>query len=147
MKIKSLLLLLILAFCASWAAKGQNPIFANPLTINNGNTVSSSVPFRGDCAQYGTYSQFIIPQADLTAMRGGTMTKLSFYCLYKNLNWGSARFSVCMAEVTSDGFSEAVFADWNSLSTVYSGSLSVNDNYMMEIVLDSAFNDLRILYS
>lgn len=139
MKIKSLLLLLILAFCASWAAKGQNPIFANPLTINNGNTVSSSVPFRGDCAQYGTYSQFIIPQADLTAMRGGTMTKLSFYCLYKNLSWGSARFSVCMAEVTSDGFSEAVFADWNSLSTVYSGSLSVNDNYMMEIVLDSAF--------
>ena len=139
MKIKHLLLLLFVVYCVPWTAKGQDTIFSNPLTINGGNTVSSTVPFRGDCAQYGTHSQFIIPQAELTAMRGGTVTKLSFYSRYKNVNWGSAKFSVFIAEVANSDFAEAVFADWNSMIPVYYGSLSCNDNYLMEIVLDTPF--------
>ena len=140
MKIKHLLLLLLLALCAPWTAKGQDTIFADPLTINEGTNISSTVPFRGDRVCYGTHSQFIIPQEDLIALRGGTVTKLTFYSHNKNnQNFGSAEFSVYVAEVTYTEFSNKVFVDWDSMSNVFSGTFSINANYKMEIVLDSAF--------
>jgi hypothetical protein len=138
MKISHLLLLLLVVFYAPLTAKSQGTVFLPPLTINNGTSVSSTVPFRGDCVNYGTNSQFIIPFTDLTAMRGGTLTKLTLYSNSQNADWGSARFSIYMAEVTYNEFTNVDFVDWDSMSEVYTGSLSVHNN-MMEIVLDSAF--------
>ena len=61
------------------------------------------------------------------------MTKLSFYSRNRqSQSWGSAQFSVYMAEVTNNGFNTPVFADWGSMTQVYTGSLSLN-NYVMEI--------------
>ena len=139
MKINHVLLVLLLAFCAPWSAKGQGLIYQDPLTVNDGTSVSSTIPFYGSSVAYGTGSQFIIPSADLVDMRGGTVTKLSFYSRNRQYqSWGSAQFSIYMAEVTDNGFSTPVFADWGSMTQVYTGSLSLN-NYVMEIALDNAF--------
>ena len=141
MKIKHLLLVLLLAFCAPWSAKGQSLIYPEPLTVNDGTSWVSCVPFRSDCVgnNEGTNSQFIIPQANLTAMNGGTVSKLTFYSTEKDKDWGTARFSVYMAEVSYSLFTSANFVDWDSMSEVYTGPLSVDGNYMMEIVLNSPF--------
>ena len=138
MKINHLLLLLFVVFYAPFTAKSQGIVYPDPLTVNNGTSVGSTVPFRGDCVNYGTHSQFIIPYTDLTAMRGGTVSKLTLYSNSQNANWGSARFSIYMAEVTYNEFTNVEFVDWDSMSEVYTGSLSVHNN-MMEIVLDSPF--------
>ena len=138
MKINHLLLLLLMVLCAPLTAKSQGTVFLPPLTVNNGTNVSSTVPFRGDCVSYGTHSQFIIPYTELTAMRGGTLSKLTLYSNSQYANWSSARFSIYMAEVTSNEFTNVDFVDWDSMSQVYTGSLSVH-NYMMEIELDNAF--------
>ena len=138
MKIKHLLLVLLLAFCAPWSAKGQGLIYPSPLTINNGPGYFSSAPFKADCLMYGTHSQFIIPQSVLTDLRGGTVTKLSFYCTKSNANFGTATFSIYMAEVPYNVFSNMEF-DWDSMTEVYTGTLSVNNSGIMEINLDSDF--------
>ena len=140
MKIKHLLLLLLLAHCAPWTAKAQDTIFPAPIMVNNGTGLRSTVPFKGECLKYGTHSQFILRQADLTAMRGGTVTKLSFYCNAQSVNWGTAKFSVYMAEVTYTDFTNKVLVDWDSMSKVFTNkaALTVN-NGVMEIKLDSAF--------
>ena len=139
MKINHVLLVLLLAFCAPWSAKGQGLIYQDPLTVNDGTSVSSTIPFYGSFVAYGTGSQFIIPSADLVDMRGGMVTKLLFYSRNRQYqSWGSAQFSIYMAEVTDNGFNTQVFADWGSMTQVYTGSLSLN-NYVMEIALDNAF--------
>ena len=138
MKIKHVLLVLLLAFCAPWSAKGQGLIYPSPLTINNGPGYFSSAPFKADCLMYGTHSQFIIPQSVLTDLRGGTVTKLSFYCTKSNANFGTATFSIYMAEVPYNVFSNMEF-DWDSMTEVYTGTLSVNNSGIMEINLDSDF--------
>ena len=139
MKIKHLLLLLLLALCAPWAANGQNINVSDPLTVNNGTDQYSSVPFLCGRISYGTNSQFILPQETITAMRGGTITNLTFYSTKKNGDFGSARFSVYMAEVTYTEFTQAVLADWDAMTPVYTGELSINNDKKMEIELDSPF--------
>ena len=140
MKIKHLFLLLLLALCAPWAAQGQSIINCDPLTINNGASIFSAIPFKGDCLKLGTHSQFILPQASLASMRGGTVTKMSFYCFQNNVSFNdtTARFSVYMAEVPYDAFtsSNPVLADWDSMTQVYTGTVSIN-NSVMVIELDS----------
>lgn len=133
--------MLLLALCAPWFANAQN-IIPGSLTVNDGNSISSSVPFRSDCVDYETHSQFIIPQAYLTAMRGGIVSKLTFYCS-DNGSWDPARFSIYMAEVSETVFTNHNFDewDWDSMSVVYTGELTIN-NKTVEIVLDSAFTYL-----
>ena len=139
MKIKHLLLLLLLALCAPWTANGQDTIVPAPLTVNNGTSISSTVPFGSDFVAYGTHSQFIIPQEQLTAMRGGTVRKMTFYCS-RNGGWGTAEFSIYVAEVPNSVFTSCNYAnwDWDSMGEVYTGRL-VSANKMVEIELDSAF--------
>ena len=139
MKIKYVLLWLLLALCMPWSAKAQDTIQAS-LTVNNGTSVSSTVPFRSDCVDDETHSQFIIHQAYLTALRGGNVNKLTFYC-NENGSWGSARFSIYMSEVTETVFTNHNFDewDWDSMSEVYTGELTINNDKTVEIVLDSAF--------
>lgn len=139
MKIKHVLLLLLLALYASGSVNGQDTIFLAPLTVNDGTSISSTVPFRSDCVESGTHSQFIIPQASLTALRGGTVTKLTFYC-NKNGSWDSARFSIYVAEVSNNVFTNHNFDewDWDSMNEVYTGNLTIS-NKTVEIILDSTF--------
>ncbi|MBQ6307929.1 MAG: fibronectin type III domain-containing protein [Bacteroidales bacterium] len=140
MKIKHLLLWLLLALCLPWSAKAQDTI-PSTLTVNDGSTYTNSmVPIASAYAQYGTESQFILLQEDMAAMIGGTVNKLTFYCNKASGNWGAARFSIYVAEVLDNGFTNTASSswDWDSMTEVYTGSPSIN-NYMVEIVLDNPF--------
>ncbi len=141
MKIKHLHLLLLLALCMPWSAKAQNSI-PDTLSVNYGSSFSNSaVPIASAYADYDTQSQFILLKEGLMAMTGGIVNKMTFYCKGKeNGNWGNARFSIYVAEVLDTEFTNAAasYWDWDSMSEVYTGSLSIN-NYKVEIVLDTPF--------
>ena len=141
MKINHVLLVLLLAFCAPWLAKAQN-IIPYTLTVNDGSTYTNSmVPIASAYAQYGAESQFILLQDSLVDMIGGTVNKLTFYCNKASENWGNARFSIYVAEVLDNGFTYPVSSswDWDSMTEVFTGSLTINNNCMVEIVLNSPF--------
>ena len=141
MKIKHLLLWLLVALCMHWSAKAQDIVYPDPLTLYDGSGSSSAVPVKFDNLKFGTHSQFILPKADLAALRNGTVTKLSFYSASSNMNFGEARYKVYMAEVPYNAFTASIptLVDWDTMTEVYSGPLAVNANGVMEFDLITPF--------
>ena len=80
MKSKHLLLMLLMAFFAPWAAQAQEE-----LTVCDGTATNEYVPFYGYYADANQHNQMIYPAADLAEMDGGTISQLVFYF---NSNYG-----------------------------------------------------------
>ena len=137
MKIKHLLLWLLLALCTFWNAKAQETTVYY-LTLHDGIS-RNDVPFQCSKVSMGTNSQFILPEGEISTMRGKKISKLTFFNFSSSGNFGSATFSVYMAEVSESMFSAPVLFDWDSMTEVYTGSLTIN-NYMMTITLDNAYS-------
>ncbi len=112
------------------------PTNAYKLTVNDGTTTSSYIPFYYYVGSYTPRSQFIIPSSELSSVQWGSITKLTFYNSSTLVNYGSANFSVYVGEVTYSTMS--TFADWSSLTEVYTGTLAVSENEM-EISFSSPF--------
>ena len=74
MKSKHLLLMLLMAFFAPWAAQAQEE-----LTVCDGTATNEYVPFYGYYADADQHNQMIYPAADLAEMDGGTISQLVFY--------------------------------------------------------------------
>ncbi len=104
------------------------PTNAYVLTVNDGTATNSYVPIYGSWVDNITKSQFIIPAADLTAMQYDTITKMTFYASNANVNWGAAEFNVYLTETTETTVS--ALADYNAMTQVYSGTLSISNNKM-----------------
>lgn len=109
-------------------------------------TASSStgyVPVYGSyCNNATNKGQILIPASAFPAdMADATVRRLTFYTTssYASANWGTAEFDVLVTEVDATSFATAVFFDWNAMTTVYSGSLSVSGNQMV-INLDTPFS-------
>lgn len=98
---------------------------------------------------YGSYcnnatnkGQILIPASAFPAdMADATVRRLTFYTTntYASVDWGTAEFDVLVTEVDATSFATATFFDWNAMTTVYSGSLSVSGNQMV-IDLDTPFS-------
>lgn len=80
MKNKYLLLTLLLAFFAPWAANAQSE-----LTVYEGTTTNDVIPAYVFYFDDFTRSQFVIPADDLAEMSGGTITALKFYTNSSNI--------------------------------------------------------------
>ena len=104
---------------------------ADEITVNDGEATNSNVPIYGYWADSYNRSQFIIPAENLAEMSKNYITKMKFYAT-ANASWGNAKFNVYLSEVKEEAFdAEAIAAyDWETLSLVYSGSLSVVDGVM-----------------
>ena len=124
MKKKSLLFLLLMALFAPWAATAQETI-----TVCDGGNTNSNVPIYSLFADYGTRSQFIIPAALLTQMDGGEIQNITFYNSTASINFDQI-FAVYMLEVDYTTYSSTTFVEWNSMNTVYEGTLTVSGNQM-----------------
>jgi len=75
MKSKRLLLLLLMALMAPWAAMAQET-----LTVNDGTTGNSYIPFYGLYADtQGAASECVFPSNMLAEMTGGQITAMKFY--------------------------------------------------------------------
>ncbi len=100
------------------------------------------VPFYGYYANNATNKgQILIPASNFPAEMGdATVRRLTFYTTnsYANVDWGAAEFDVLVAEVDATSFESSAFFDWNDMTTVYSGSLSVSGQQMV-IDLDAPF--------
>ena len=83
MKSKHLLLLLLMALLAPWAAQAQT------VTVCEGTENSSVVPFDGYNADAAQHNQMIFPADGLTAMNGKNITQMVFYIDQSASNGGN----------------------------------------------------------
>ena len=113
------------------------PTNAYIITVNNGTATNEVVPIFGWWCDSQTSTQYIIEAADLSAIAYGTIEKLTYYIDAESVNLGDAEFDVYMGEVDQTTFTDDV-VDWNALSKVYAGSVTIADN-KMEITLDSPY--------
>ncbi len=100
MKSKHLLLLMLLALFAPWAAKAQT----TELTVNDGTatTTNEKIPVNGLYVDtQGTTSEFIIPAetAGMSDMEGGSISKVTFYISQIPETWGSPTIQLYLGEV------------------------------------------------
>lgn len=100
-------------------------------TVNDGTTTNGYVPVYGYYVDNLTKSQFIIPAASLSAIANKQLDKLVFYSSSASLNWGAAEFEVYMKVVEKETFDNTSLEDWNGMTKVYTGPLSVADNKMV----------------
>ncbi|MBO4281672.1 MAG: hypothetical protein J5873_00555 [Bacteroidales bacterium] len=150
MKSKHLLHLLMMALLVPGIVNAQNLPANSPkstswqeITINSNvsDKVSYYVPICGQFANYATSSQFIIPATSLQQIVGCTVGQLTFYTSpnFATRDYGDATFKVYMLEVPNDQFASTEFFDWESLTQVYEGTLSVSNSQMV-VDLDNDFS-------
>ena len=106
------------------------PSDAYSITLNEGTSTNSYVPVYGYYVDNYSKSQFIIPASDLVNIQGGEITALTFYASQSSINWGNATFDVRLKVVNNTEFENTTLEDWDGMESVYSGSLSVNNNTM-----------------
>lgn len=114
------------------------------ITVNDGTDVNYYVPFSSFYCDRGTHSQFIIPAADLTAIKWGAINKMTFFSNTASASWQNLEYKVYFAEVDFTTFEDCdwisgftIISDYNG-ELVYNGGVSVTDN-KMEITLYSPY--------
>ena len=101
------------------------------LTVHNGLTTNDRVPIYGFYVDYSVKSEFVMPAAELSAMNGKDIYKLSFYLKQKaSKSWGNARFQVFLKEVDFTSFSSTTFNGNDGATIVYEGALDGTQNVM-----------------
>ncbi|MBO7571694.1 MAG: fibronectin type III domain-containing protein, partial [Bacteroidales bacterium] len=108
------------------------------LTVCDGTTTNSYVPFNGLYADYGTRSQFVLPSEELSDMEGGSISQLTFYCSQVSLTFDQ-EVTVYLKEVDYTTFASATLEDWDNMTTVYAGTIGVSDNHQMEISFSTPY--------
>lgn len=131
MKMKQTILTLLLALI------GLNA-YADEITVYDGTSLNNHIPFFGVYADYGMRNQFIIPANQLTDMNGCDITKLTFYSNTESQSYDEG-VTVYLKEVNYTTFSSATFEEWSSMTTVYTGTISVSNN-QMDINLTSPYS-------
>lgn len=98
---------------------------------NDGTTTNSYVPIYGyDCDMNNVKSQFIIPADVLGAIANSEISKMVFHSSTTSQSWGNATFDIYLKNVTESEFASTDFVDWDSMTKVYAGALSVTSNKM-----------------
>lgn len=135
MKRKRLLLMLLMALVAPWAANAQQT-----LTVSNGTDVSPCVPIYGQYVDWGTKTEFIIPAIMLSDMNGACdITKMTFYLGQQASTAWNASFQVFMKNYGNNQFFQQQFSGTAGATTVYTGVLNANSS-TMEVVFDQYFH-------
>ena len=129
---RKLLTLLFATLMVSLTSFGQQDNKSIPqgnnLTVFGGSNLNRNqkVPVYGSHVGSMIRSQFILPRTELEEMQYGEIKSLRFITLQKSVNWGAAQFEVYLAEVDQTVFSDNSFYDWENMTLVYTGSLSVS---------------------
>ena len=117
------------------------PSAIQTVVINDGTNSSYYVPFYGYStnSQY-MKSQFIVPATELAQVLDRQITKLTFYSgsYYPTATFTDGVFKVYLSPTELTAFSSYTPVDWNTLTEVYSGEVTVNNN-KMEIVLSAPY--------
>ncbi|MCR4848368.1 MAG: fibronectin type III domain-containing protein, partial [Bacteroidales bacterium] len=127
---------------STWSnACSFTPSAIQTIVVNDGTQTSYYVPFYG----YSTNSQklksqSIIPASELTSVVDKQITKLTFHTdsYYSSASFPGGVFKVYLSPTELTDFSSYSPVDWNTLTEVYSGNLTVSNN-KMEIVLETPY--------
>ena len=107
----------------------------------NASTTNSYIPFYGSYANDSrTISQYIIPATELADLAGATIRSLTYYT-NSTPNWGTATVKVYVKEVNRTTFasgSASEVEDWETMTQVYNGSLTVSGG-QMTITFDNTY--------
>ena len=97
-----------------------------------GNT--SNLPFYSYYTTSVTKGQMLVLASSFPEnMADATVRRLTFYTTssYATADWGDAEFDVLVAEVDATSFETAAFFNWDDMTTVFSGKLSVSNSEMV----------------
>ena len=127
---------------SAWsAAIFFTPTAAYSITINNGETSNSYVPFYGSYVDTeGTSSQFVVPATDLALLhQNDTIKQLTFYATsaYANVAWTDAEFDVYMEEVEATAV--AAMNPWNASTKVMNAASLAVENQEMVVTLSTPY--------
>lgn len=113
-------------------AKAQNTV-----TVADGTTTNTYVPVYGYYADAYLRSQSIYPASMLTAIStGDALLQMTFYSSSYSVDWGDVEFEVKLGEVTETTLTAFSTA---TLTTVYTGSLSINASGLMQFEFDNPY--------
>lgn len=110
------------------------PSAIQTVVINDGTTTNTNIPFRSSIASTtNVKSQFIITSDVLENVAGNHITGLTFHTseYYPTASYPGAVFKVYLSLTEMTEFQNTTPVDWNTLTEVYSGSLSISDNKMV----------------
>ena len=118
---KKIILSLLVALMATTGANAQET-----LTVFDGTASNSYIPMCGYYFDNYTKSECIIPASELTAMKGGTITAITFYA--KNVEESSSTFDPAKQKVFLKEVSETTLdlsSDMTDATEVFNGLLSM----------------------
>ena len=112
---------------SSWSAACEfTPSAYTYLTLNEGTNTNSYVPITVNT--YGSSlqrTQFVIPATNLTEMINKNIKKLTFYATTESNDLGGMEYDVYLKEVDNTTITSSTMTDWETMTNVYSGTLSV----------------------
>ena len=119
--------------CGSEQSDWSNEVTFKPtdaiqLTVNDGTSTNSYVPYYAYYHDSQQRSEFIIPASSLSDLAWGTITSMKFYPNYTYTT--SASIKVYLMEVEEETFSDVTFYGETDATVVYDGTLSISPNGM-----------------
>lgn len=130
-------LALVTALIVGWG----NAAMADELTINgSASNTNYGVPFNGGkVTTSGLFGEFLVLPSQISNIADKDITGLIFYTA-KQVNWGSASFTVCLKEVDNSYYESSTGPLGGSgTTTVYSGALSISEDNELSIIFDNPF--------
>ena len=136
---KTLLLLTLMVLLTPWALK------ASELTIyENATGTSDYVPVYGTWADAYLKCEFVVPADELSALNGGTISRMSFYLTSSAATAWTGTFQVFLQEVT-DATISAYYGPDNA-TVVYEGTLDATGETMdVEFTTNYTYNGGNLL--
>ena len=129
MKQKFLLLMLLLLSCWGGAR-------ADELTVYDGTSTNGYVPVYGSCANYYQKCEFVIPADELSDMKGGTLSAMTFYLYSRASSAWTGTFQVFLKEVSETTIS--AYSGTDGATIVYEGTLDATKT-TMKIIFSSNY--------
>ena len=123
---------LLCGFCGSVKAATLGPLY------DGTNSYGEYVPLDGNYADYKQRVQVIYPKADLAALKGKSITKMTFYIKTKAAKAWGATIKIGLAEVGVSSFTSTSYNS-ASLTTVYTGTTLSGTGDVMEITFSTPF--------
>ena len=132
MKSKHLLMTLLLALFAPWAANAQT------VTVCDGTTTNTYVPIYGTWADAAQHNQMIYPATDLSVMNGMSITSMTFYLSSGATGNDIGSWTVKLGETTATTLTG--LDETTSLTQVYSGAMTFDATAMtMSFEFDNGY--------
>lgn len=101
---------------------------------------NNRIPIYGKYCDEYSQSQFIIPATDLQDMLNTSVNGVTFYAITLGaIIWEEASFDVYLKEVANTTFANTTYEDWTTMTKVYSGPLSIDNNGRMAITFDNPY--------